>query len=236
MIRNLDKTANLVLCNKTEDAIVTQRSQIAKNIVYLGIKRLFDIIGSLIGIIFLIPLTIIIKIVSMLCGDFHTIFYTQDRIGKNGQIFKLYKYRSMIVNADEELKRILKEDKALAKEYKINKKLTNDPRITKVGKIIRRVSIDELPQLINILLGEMSFVGNRPYLLREKKDMGRYYDDIVKTKPGLTGFWQVSLRSRGTFEQRLKMEQFYSNNCGLKFDVSIFFKTFGVVIGTKGAK
>ncbi len=236
MIRNLDKTASYVLCDKTEEAIQLQKAQMVKNIVYLFIKRSFDIIGSLIGVLFLLPVTIIIKIISMLTGDFHTIFYTQDRIGKNGKLFKLYKYRSMIPNADEELKRILKEDKKLAKEYKINKKLEKDPRITKVGHFIRKFSIDELPQLINILLGQMSFVGNRPYLPREKEDMGEYYDDIIKTKPGLTGFWQVSLRSRGTFEQRLKMEQFYSNNYGLRFDISIFFKTFGVVLGSRGAK
>ena len=142
----------------------------------------------------------------------------------------------MIPDADEVLKELLKKDKALANEYKINKKLDNDPRITKMGNIIRRYSIDELPQLINILLGQMSFVGNRPYLPREKKDMGNYYKDIIKTKPGLTGFWQVSLRSRGTFEQRLKMERYYSNHFGLRFDISIFFKTFSVVFGKDGAK
>ena len=236
MIRNLDKTANLVLCDKVEDAIQMQKAQILKNTIYFFVKRVFDLIGSIIGVLFLIPITILVKIAFMLTGDFHTIFYNHERIGKNGRLFKLYKFRSMIPNADEELKRILKEDKKLAKEYKLNKKMDNDPRVTKVGKFIRRFSIDELPQLINILFGQMSFIGNRPYLPREKEDMGKYYDDIVKTKPGLTGFWQVSLRSRGTFEQRLKMEQFYSNNFGLRFDASIFFKTFGVVLGTKGAK
>ncbi len=236
MIRNLDKTANLVLCDKLEDAMRAQEAQHTKKIIYFFIKRAFDLIGSLIGIIFLIPITIIIKLITILSGDFNSIFYTQDRIGKDGVLFKLYKYRSMIPNADEELKKLLKKDKELAREYKKNKKLDNDPRITKIGKFIRKYSIDELPQLINILFGDMSFIGNRPYLPREKEDMGKYYDDIVKTKPGLTGFWQVSLRSRGTFEQRLKMEQFYSNNNGLKFDISIFFKTFGAVFGGKDAK
>ena len=169
-------------------------------------------------------------------GDFHSIFYTQERIGKNGKLFKLYKYRSMIPNADQVLDKLLKENKEMAKEYKLNKKLENDPRITKAGRLIRKSSIDELPQLLNILKGEMSFVGNRPYLPREKKDMGKYYDDIVKTKPGLTGFWQVSLRNRGTFKERLKMEQYYSNHYGMRFDTSIFFKTFSVVFGCKGAK
>ena len=206
------------------------------NIFYLIIKRIFDIICSLIGIVFLIPICIIIKIIYMCTGDFHSIFFCQNRIGKNGKEFKLYKFRSMIPNADEELERLLKEDKELAKEYKINKKLENDPRITKVGDFIRRSSIDELPQLLNILFGKMSFIGNRPYLPREKKDMGRYFKDIVITKPGLSGYWQVSLRSRGTFEQRLEMEQYYSNNCSLWFDIKILFKTFGAVFGGEGAK
>lgn len=236
MMRNLEKSATFVLCDKVDDAVKEQERQYVKNVVYHILKRIFDLIGSLIGILFLLPISIVIKIISMLNGDFHTIFYTQDRIGKDGKLFKLYKYRSMIPNADEELKRLLKENKDLAKEYKKNKKLDKDPRITKVGKFIRKFSIDELPQLLNILKGDMSFIGNRPYLPREKEDMGKYYDDIIKTKPGLTGFWQVSLRNRGTFNQRLKMEQFYSNNYGLKFDISIFFKTFGVVFGTKGAK
>ena len=168
--------------------------------------------------------------------DYNSIFYTQDRIGKNGKIFRLYKYRSMIPNADDELKRILKNNKRLAKEYRINKKLRNDPRITKIGRIIRRFSVDELPQIINILKGDMSFIGNRPYLPREIDDMGQYYDDIIKTKPGLTGYWQVSGRSDVTFDYRLKLEKYYSNYCGLKMDIKIFFKTFKAVFGGKGAK
>ena len=207
-----------------------------KRNIYLFIKRSFDIVLSLIGILFLIPISMIIKISYILDKDFNSIFYTQDRIGKNGKFFKLYKFRSMIPNADAELKKILKKNKKLAKEYKINKKLKNDPRITKIGRIIRRLSIDELPQLINILKGDMSFIGNRPYLPREIEDMGEYYDDIVKTKPGLTGYWQVSGRSDVTFDYRLKLEKYYSNYCGLKMDIKIFLKTFKAVFGCRGAK
>ena len=208
---------------------------IKKNL-YLSIKRVFDIVLSLIGIIFLIPISVIVKISYMLDKDYNSIFYVQDRIGKNGKIFKLYKFRSMVVNADEELNRILKKNKELAKEYKINKKLKNDPRITKIGKIIRKFSIDELPQLINILKGDMSFIGNRPYLPREKDDMGEYFDDIVKTKPGLTGYWQVSGRSDVSFDYRLKLEKYYSMHCGIKMDIKIFLKTFKVVFRCSGAK
>ena len=207
-----------------------------KEVSYLATKRLFDIIVSLIGIIFLIPIIILIKISYMINKDFDSIFFTQDRIGKNGKTFKFYKFRSMIPNADEVLFKLLKEDKKLAKEYKQNKKLKDDPRITKVGKFIRKYSIDELPQLINILKGDMTFIGNRPYLPREKEDMGKYYDDIVKTKPGLTGYWQVSGRSNTTFKKRLELESYYSNHKSLKLDIKIFFSTFSVVLCGKGAK
>ena len=231
MITELDSTAKMVL---SDTKIIEETKNI--NIGYKIIKRSLDIIISLIGCVFLLPIILIIKIITLLSGDFHSIFYNQIRIGKDGKEFKLYKFRSMIPDADIELKRLLKEDKKLATEYKKMKKLDNDPRITKIGKTIRKTSIDELPQFINILKGDMTLIGNRPYLPREKKDMKKYFDDIVKTKPGLTGFWQVSLRSRGTFEQRMKMEKYYSNNCSLKFDFQIFLKTFSVVIGGKDAK
>ena len=207
-----------------------------KEIAYLAIKRIIDIVAGLVGLIVLIPISLIIKIVSMCNGDFGKIMFTQMRIGKDGKEFKFYKFRSMVPNADEVLFKLLEENEELAKEYKENKKLKDDPRITKVGKFIRRYSIDELPQLLNVLKGDMSLIGNRPYLPREKEDMGKYFDDIVKTKPGITGYWQVSGRSDVSFKQRLKLEQYYSNNCGLRMDIKILFKTFGAVIGHKGAE
>ena len=207
-----------------------------KNRTYNLIKRVFDILFSLIGLIVLIPCIIIIKIANMLTKDFNSVFYTQDRIGKNGKIFKLYKFRSMIPNADKVLEEMLKEDNEITREYKLNKKLKNDPRISKVGKVIRKLSIDELPQVINILKGDMSLIGNRPYLPREKKDMGKYYKEIIKTRPGLTGYWQVNGRSATTFKDRLKLESYYSKHCGLKMDIKIFFKTFKVVLFKDGAE
>ena len=204
--------------------------------IYKITKRGFDLIIGIVGMVFLIPIVLIIKICYMVTGDFHKIIFTQERIGINGKVFKFYKFRSMVPNADEVLFKLLKKDKKLAKEYKINKKLKDDPRITKIGKIIRRTSIDELPQLINIFKGDMTLIGNRPYLPREKEDMGDYFDVIVKTKPGLTGWWQVNLRSRGTFLERLKMEEYYSKNAGFRIDIKIFFKTFKVVLGRDGAE
>ena len=207
-----------------------------KRVLYLSSKRLTDIIISLIGLLCLIPIAIIIKISYMVTGDFKSIFYVQDRIGKNGKLFKFFKFRSMVPNADEILFELLKKNKKLKKEYDTNKKLKDDPRITPAGKIIRKLSIDELPQLINIFLGDMTLIGNRPYLPREKEDMGDYYDDIVKTKPGLTGLWQVSGRSSVSFKKRLEIEQRYSNIAGFKIDIKIFFKTFKVVLFGKDAK
>ena len=202
----------------------------------MGTKRLFDLLVSMIGLILLIPIAIIVKIAYMLHGDFTSVIFTQDRIGKNGKLFKFYKFRSMVPNADEILFKALAEDEKLREEYSMNKKLKNDPRITKVGKAIRKLSIDELPQMINIFLGDMSLIGNRPYLPREKKDMGTYYDDIVKTKPGLTGWWQVSGRSDVSFKKRLQLEQYYSNHSGFRIDTKIFFRTFKVVLHGNGAE
>ena len=225
------------MSNKNKNEKVTSHNNNnQKKYFYSFVKRLFDIIVSLIGIVLLVPITLILKIAFMLTGDFHSIFYTQERIGKYGKNFKFFKYRSMMIGADEYLNKLLKSDKELAKEYKENKKLKNDPRITKVGKVIRKFSIDELPQLLNIFIGNMSLIGNRPYLPKEKKDMGEYFEDIVKTKPGITGYWQVNGRSDISFKKRLELEKYYSNHCSLLLDIKIFFKTFKVVLFGKGAK
>lgn len=206
-----------------------------RELVYLFVKRCFDIVCGLIGVVCLVPLIVIVKIVNICNKDFDSIFYFQKRIGKDGKEFKLYKFRSMVVNADEILFKTLEMNKLMAEEYKKNRKLKNDPRITKVGKVIRKLSIDELPQLINVLKGDMSIIGNRPYLPREKEDMKDFYEDIIKTKPGITGYWQVNGRSKTTFKERLELERYYSNNYSLILDIKIFFKTFKVVLFGKDA-
>ena len=208
----------------------------AKNYTYRIVKRGFDLVCSFIGCLFLLPIALVLKVCYMITGDFKPIFFKQKRFGKNGVEFNFYKFRSMIPNADEALFKYLKENKDAREEYKLNKKLENDPRITKIGKFIRKTSIDELPQLINVLKGDMSLIGNRPYLPREKEDMGLYFNDVLKTKPGLTGYWQVSGRSETTFNERLQLEKYYSNHASLKMDIKIFFKTFGVVLLHKGSK
>ena len=207
-----------------------------KKYSYLITKRLFDIILSLFGILFLIPLSIIIKISYILNKDYSSIFYTQTRIGKNGKEFKLYKFRSMIPNADEVLKKLMDTNTDIFNEYSKNKKLKDDPRVTKVGKFIRKTSLDEFPQFINVFKGDMSIVGNRPYLPREKKDMGNYYNDIVKTKCGIVSYWAIHGRSDVSFKRRLELEKYYSNHQSLKLDIEIFFRAFSVVLLKKGAK
>lgn len=208
----------------------------SNRLIYRIIKRLFDLVVGLIGLIPLAPLAVAVKISYLLAGDKEKIFFSQKRIGKNGKLFTFYKFRTMIPNADAELEKLLRENKDLREEYRINKKLANDPRITKIGNKLRKFSLDELPQVINILFGQMSVIGNRPYLPREKDDMGVAYNSIIATKPGLTGYWQVSGRNDVTFERRLELESYYSEHCGIIMDIKIFFKTFKVVLFGKGAK
>lgn len=199
------------------------------------IKRLIDIVGGLVGILALIPLTIGIYIANLICKDKGPIFYSQNRIGKDGKIFKMYKYRSMVVGADEKLAKYLEENEEAKKEYKKYKKLKHDPRVTKVGEFIRKTSLDEFPQFINVLKGEMSLVGPRPYLEREKEDMNGYYKYIVSCKPGLTGLWQIGGRSDVTFDERIDMDMEYYHNHGLKEDMRILTKTAVKLIKKEGA-
>lgn len=198
-------------------------------------KRLIDIVGSILGILALIPLTIGIYIANFIAGDKGPIFYSQNRIGKNGKMFKMYKYRSMVIDAEEKLEEYLAENEEAREEFKEFKKLKNDPRITKIGKFIRKTSLDEFPQFINVLKGEMSLVGPRPYLPREREEMNGFYKYIVSCKPGITGFWQTNGRSELTFNERLDMdmEYFYKNN--LKLDLKILEKTVEKIVEKEGA-
>ena len=202
--------------------------------LYLVMKRIIDILAGIIGIIIMLILAVIIKIVYVLSGDFKSILYVQKRIGKDGKPINMYKFRSMVYNADEILNKVL-EDEEKRKEWELYQKLEHDPRITKIGKFLRKTSLDEWPQFLSILTGKMSLVGPRPYLLSEKEEMGEYYKYIIKSKPGLTGLWQVSGRSNLTFEDRLKLDEEYSNRQGNIRDFKILIKTFHKVFGEEGA-
>ena len=201
----------------------------------LFVKRIIDIIGAIVGIAILIPLTGVVWIGNRICKDKGPIFYSQERIGKDGKIFKMYKFRSMVVGADEVLQELLEKDEEANKEYSEFKKLENDPRITKFGNFLRKTSLDEFPQFINVLKGEMSIVGPRAYLIREKEDMGDTYDTIIRCKPGITGLWQVNGRSSVNFKTRLDMDVEYYNKYSTTLDLEILFKTISAVLNKDGA-
>ena len=233
-----EKEAEIMVSNN-ETALVQPQQYIPEKTDSLLIgkifKRLIDILGGIIGTIVLIPLTIGIAIANLICKDNGPIFYSQYRMGKNGKLFKMYKYRSMVVGADEKLKKYLEENEEARKEYKKYKKLKHDPRVTKVGEFIRKTSLDEFPQFINVLKGDMSLVGPRPYLEREKEDMNGYYKYITTFKPGLTGLWQISGRSDVDFATRIDLDMQYYYNHSLKGDIKILFKTAMKLVKREGA-
>lgn len=201
-----------------------------------GIKRLVDIIAGLVGTILLIPITICIYIAKkILKEDDGPIFYDHLRIGKDGKHFKLYKYRSMIVGADEILKEYLAENEEARIEFEKNQKLKNDPRITKLGNFLRKTSLDEFPQFINVLKGDMSLVGPRPIVDREVELFGDKMKTVHSVRPGLTGYWAANGRSDTTYEQRVEMEAYYAENFSLLLDIKIIFKTIKSVIKKEGA-
>ena len=228
-----------ILQNSTIDnvrVIKKEKTKTNKKIMYNFIKRTIDAIGALIGIIILIPATIIIYLArKILKEDKGPLFYEQLRYGKNGKVFRLYKFRSMCIGADKKLKEYLENNEEARKEFEKTHKLQNDPRITKIGNFLRKTSLDELPQMINILRGDMSFVGPRPVVEKEVEDYGKNKEKFLSVKPGLTGYWQVNGRSNTTYEERMKMELYYVDNCSLWLDIKIFFKTFITVFKKEGA-
>lgn len=201
----------------------------------LFIKRIIDIIGALVGIAILIPLTVAVWIGNRICKDKGPIFYSQERIGKDGKIFKMYKFRSMVVGAEQILEELLEKDAEAREEYSEYKKLKNDPRITKMGNILRKTSLDEFPQFINVLKGDMSLVGPRAYLVTEKEEMGKAYEKIIKCKPGVTGLWQVSGRSEINFMHRLDIDIEYYEKKDTFLDFKILLKTISIVLNKNGA-
>lgn len=203
--------------------------------IYFGIKRLFDILCSLLGVLVMIPVAIITKICYLISGDFRTIFYKQKRIGKNGKFIYIYKFRSMVWNADEVLKELLKQPK-YKKEWKENQKFENDPRITKIGKFLRKTSLDELPQFINVLKNDMSMIGPRPLVEGELDDHNGNHEIYERVKPGITGWWAANGRSATTYKKRLELEYYYVENCSLLLDIKCIFKTIKAVLFKTGAK
>ena len=199
--------------------------------VYIKVKRVIDVILASIALILLSPLFAIIAIAIKIDSK-GPVFFAHKRIGKNGNIIKLYKFRSMVINAEELIKSFTPEQ---MREYKENYKLTNDPRITKVGKFLRKTSLDELPQLINIINGDLSIIGPRPVVADELEKYGTNKDKFLSVTPGLTGYWAANGRSNTTYEQRMEMELYYIDNLSLKMDIKVFFKTILSVLKKEGA-
>lgn len=206
------------------------KTKISKK-VYIKIKRVIDVILASVALILLSPLFAIIAIAIKIDSK-GPIFFAHKRIGKNGKIIKLYKFRSMVINAEELIKSFTPEQ---MREYKENYKLTNDPRITKVGKFLRKTSLDELPQLINIINGDLSIIGPRPVVADELEKYGVNKDKFLSVTPGLTGYWAANGRSNTTYEQRMEMELYYIDNLSLKMDIKVFFKTILSVLKKEGA-
>lgn len=198
-------------------------------------KRFFDIGFSIFAIVVTLPITIPIAIIIKLT-DGGNIIYSHERVGKNGKKFNVLKFRSMYVDADEKLKEILKTDQKAKEEWEKSFKLKNDPRITPIGKFLRKTSLDELPQFINVLKGDMSVVGPRPVV---EEELVKYYKEKAKlyksVKPGITGYWQVEGRSDTDYDERIKMDEYYIKNQSFLLDLKIILKTIKVMITGKGA-
>ena len=215
------------------DEIIQEKFEIQKY-TYLHIKRVFDVVLSFFGIIVLLPAFIVIGI--LIKYDSHgPVFYKHKRIGKNGKTIYLYKFRTMVNDADNILKEMLKEEK-YRKQWEENQKIENDPRITNIGKIIRKLSIDELPQLFNVLKGEMSLIGPRPLVEGELDAHHGNHEIYESIRPGISGWWAANGRSSITYKERLELEYYYVKNCSLKLDIKCFFKTIAIIMSRKGAK
>ncbi len=199
------------------------------------IKRCFDITASLLLLPFLFLLMVVIGLVIKLESP-GPVIYSHYRIGKGGKRFRCYKFRTMQRDAEERLQEILEQDDQARQQWEQYWKIINDPRVTRVGRFLRRTSLDELPQILNVLKGEMSLIGPRPYLLREKEALGDKLEIITSVNPGITGLWQVSGRNDTTYQYRIKLDTWYIMNWSLWLDIFILVKTIGVVIGMKGAR
>ena len=226
---------NIIKFDDNNKVLEQKEKKTFNEITYSFLKRTVDITASAAALLLLSPVFLVTSLAIRKDSDGPAMF-TQKRIGKDGKLFEIYKFRTMVPDADKKLFEMLEKDENAREEYKLNKKLKHDPRITKVGNFLRKTSIDELPQLINVLKGDMSLVGPRPYLPREIKDMGEYYDTIIESKPGITGLWQVSGRSNTTFEQRLEFDKEYTENKGFLYDMGLLTKTVGVVVKKNGAE
>jgi undecaprenyl-phosphate galactose phosphotransferase len=201
---------------------------------YLGIKRVMDFLFGFLGIVLLVPISALVKIAYLATGDKTSIFYSQVRVGQDGEPIRIIKFRTMVPNADEQLQELLK-DPEYRKEWDEYQKLSNDPRITKVGRFLRRTSLDEFPQMINVMVGDMSLVGPRPLVAGELEshDGLKLYQRV---KPGITGWWGCNGRSNIDYRERLELEYYYVKHCSLYLDMLCIFRTLLAVVKRDGAQ
>lgn len=200
-------------------------------ISYLVIKRIVDFLGALVGIILCLPVFFILAILIKLEDPRGAVFFYQIRVGKDEKQFKMYKFRSMVANAEELLESLLDKNEIEGHMFK----LKEDPRVTRIGKLIRKTSMDELPQLWNVLKGEMSLVGPRPPLVREVEEYNEYHKQRLYVVPGCTGLWQISGRNNVSFEKMVELDLKYIKHRSIMMDLKIILKTCKVLLGSKDA-
>jgi lipopolysaccharide/colanic/teichoic acid biosynthesis glycosyltransferase len=203
----------------------------SNGISYIFLKRCIDLIGAIIGLLLLSPLLIIVSLVIKIQDPNGSVFFKQKRVGIDGNEFYMYKFRSMVTNAEELLDALMHRNDTTGAMFK----LKDDPRVTKIGKFIRKTSIDELPQLWNVIKGEMSLVGPRPPLPREVKQYTKYDFQRLLVIPGCTGLWQISGRSNLSFKEMVELDLYYIKHRSILFDIKMILKTFKVMLGSKDA-
>lgn len=205
--------------------------KLKKQKIYELAKRIFDLCLSFIGLIFLLPAFLIVSLLIKWDDPHGRVFFRQIRVGKDGREFYIYKFRSMVANAEQMLNSLADQNEATGAMFKMKK----DPRVTRVGRVLRKTSIDELPQLVNVLKGEMSLVGPRPPLPREVEQYSGYELQRLLVKPGCTGLWQVSGRSNLGFDQMVKLDLQYIRQRSMANDFKLILKTLIQLLGSKNA-
>lgn len=212
------------------DKLVLNQEKINSRVVYRTLKKVMDRILSALGLIILSPTFLIISIL-IKREDHGPVFYVQRRIGRNGKVFNMYKFRSMVVHADKKIDDLVNQNEVEGPMFKMH----NDPRVTRVGRVIRKYSLDELPQLLNVLRGDMSLVGPRPPLEREVCDYTAYDFQRLMVTPGCTGLWQVTERNDVGFHEMVELDLEYINKSGFMFDLWILLRTVWVMIRPNSA-
>jgi Undecaprenyl-phosphate galactose phosphotransferase WbaP len=200
----------------------------------LRAKRIIDLCVTVVGGVLALPLFVVLTVLVYVESG-GSVFYRDNRMGLDGKMFSCIKFRTMVTEAEELLQRILEEDEVSREEYSRYHKLRDDPRVTRVGRLLRKTSLDELPQIWNVIKGEMSLVGPRPYLPRESKEIGMVQSEILRVRPGITGPWQVAGRNQTSFQNRVEMDTYYVHDWSVWLDLVLLARTVKTVLKSSGA-